>query len=173
MTENMALRAARYGIFNDVENFARENGLYNFALNLVKGEDIRWLEGTNYAARKAVMANPLKKEVMAAKILEDNGHTVFFTPRNMTKKMKNYDAIIDGRLGEFKNLESFNQIRNRLNEADGQRATIVCLEPPMENHTIDDAISVVNKWFKSSQHIIKYVDTVLMIWGGQVKTIKK
>jgi hypothetical protein len=37
MTENMVLRAACYNIFNDVESFARGNGMYNFALNLVKG----------------------------------------------------------------------------------------------------------------------------------------
>jgi hypothetical protein len=173
MTENMALRAARYNIFNDVESFARENGLYNFAMNLVKGEDVRWLEGTNYAARKAVMANPIKKEVMSAKILEDNGHTVFFTPRNRAKKVKNYDAIIDGRIGEFKKVESFSKIRKRLNEADGQRAAIVCLEPPTENHTVSDAINEVRDWFKNSQHPIEYVDTVLLIWEGLVTTIKK
>ena len=39
MTEGMALRAAQYNIFNEVESFARENGLYNFALNLVRGTD--------------------------------------------------------------------------------------------------------------------------------------
>jgi len=173
MTENMALRAAQYNIFNEVESFAGENGLYNFALNLVRGKDLRWLEGTNYAARKAVMANPSRKEVFAAKVLEENGHTVFFTSENKTKKIKNYDAIIDGRLGDFKKLVSFKQIRNRLNEADGQRTAIVCLELPMENHTLDEAISAINNWFKSSQHIIKYVDTVLLIWNGQIKTIKK
>jgi hypothetical protein len=116
----------------------------------------------------------LPKEVQAAKILEENGHKVFFTPRNMTKGMKSYDAIIDGRIGEFKKLESFKQIRNRLNEADGrQRAAIVCLEPPTENYTVGAAIKEVKNWFKSSQHQIKYVDTVLLIWNGLITTIKK
>jgi hypothetical protein len=124
MTENMAKRAARYGVFNDVENFAKENG-----------------------------------------------HTVYFTPEN--RKTKNYDAIIDGRLGEFKNLESFKQIRNRLNEADGQRAAIVCLEPPTENQTADDAVKEIRGWFKTSQHPIKYVETVLLIWEGVIIPIKK
>ena len=35
MTENMALRARRYGIFNEVESFARSNGLHN-VLNLAR-----------------------------------------------------------------------------------------------------------------------------------------
>jgi hypothetical protein len=109
----------------------------------------------------------------ASKILEENGHTVFFTPENKSKGIKNYDAIIDGRLGEFKNLESFNKIRKRLNEADGQRAAIVCLEPPIENHTVDAAIKEVRDWFKNSQHQIKYVDTVFLIWDGLITTIKK
>ncbi|MCL1813397.1 MAG: phage minor head protein [Treponema sp.] len=173
MTENMALRAARYDIFNEIESLAKNNGLYNFALNLVLGEDVSRLIGTNYTVRKATVAEPLQKEIHAAKILEENGHTVFFAPENRTKKMKNYDAIIDGKLGEFKKLESFAKIKKRLNEANGQKVSIVCIEPPTENNTHDEAILVVNNWFKSSQKIIKYVDTVLLIWGGKVTTIKK
>jgi len=171
MTENMAMRAARYDIFNEVESFAKENGLHNFALNLVRGTGVERLEGANYAARKAGKAEPLPKEVNAAKILEENGHTVFFTPEN--RFSKNYDAVIDGRLGEFKKLESFKQIKNRLNDADVQMAAIVCIEPPMKDHTLDEAITEVKKWFNSSQRVVKYVDTVLLIWDGQVKTIKK
>jgi hypothetical protein len=102
------------------------------------------------------------------------GNTVYFTPENKAvKKLKNYDAIIDGRLGEFKQLKSFKQIRNRLNEADGQRASTVCLEPPMKNHTLDEVRAEVNNWFKYSQHKIGFVDTVLLIWEGQVIPIKK
>ena len=171
MTEGMALRAARYNIFDEVESFAKENGLFNFALTLVRGTDVEKLKGTNYAARKAAMANPSQKEVLAAKVLEENGHRVFFTSEN--KATKNYDAIIDGRLGEFKKLESFQQIKNRLKEADKQRAAIVCLEPPMENHTLEEAVAEVRKWFDSKQRVINYVDTVLLIWGENIKTIKK
>jgi len=87
--------------------------------------------------------------------------------------MKNYDAIINGRLGEIKQPTSFQQIRNRLNDADMQKASIVCLEPPVENHTMDEAINVVKKWFNSPQKVINYVDTVLLIWKGQIKIIKK
>jgi len=171
MTEAMTKRAAQYNIFNDVEKFARDNGLFNFSLNLVKGTDLVQLEGTNYAARKAGKANPKPHEVMAAKVLEDNKHTVYFTPEN--KVFKNYDAIIDGRLGEFKNLESFKKIKVRLNEADTQRASIVCMALPTENHTLKEAVSIIEDWFKTSQHPIKYVDTVHLIWNGQIKTIKK
>jgi len=173
MTENMALRAARYDIFNEVESFARENGLYNFALNLVKGEDLARLAGTNYTVRKAALAEPLQKEIAAAKILEENDHTVYFTPENKTKGIKNYDAIIDGRLGEFKKLNSFKRIGNRLTDADSQGAAIVCLELPMEEHTVDEAITEVKKWFGSTQKIIKHINTVLLIWDGQVIPIKK
>ncbi|MDR2922560.1 MAG: phage head morphogenesis protein [Treponema sp.] len=171
MTENMALRTARYGIFNDVEKFAKENGLYNFALNLVKGVDVEMLSGTDYMARKAAMANPLQKEVYAAKVLEEYGHTVYFTPEN--KKTLNYDAIINGRLGEFKRAESYKKIIRRLNEADAQRATTVCLETPAEGHTLDETIKKVRAWFTSGQKPINYVDTVLLIWEGAVIPIKK
>jgi len=173
MTENMAIRAARYNIFNEVESFAGKNGLYNFSLNLVKGADVEKLEGTNYAARKASKAKPLQKEVNAAQILEENGHTVFFTPENKTKHMKNYDAIIDGRLGDFKKPESFNNIRKHLNHAEDQSVSIVIMEPPTENHTSDEASNIIKNWFKKSQKPIKCVDTVLLIWEGQITTIKK
>ncbi len=173
MTENMALRAAHYDIFNDIESFAKENGLYNFAMNLVRGEDLRRLEGTNYAVRKAGMADPKQKEIAAAQLLEEDGHTVFFAPENKTRYMKNYDAIIDGRLGEFKSIGSFKQIINRLNEADIQKANIVCLEPSLKNNTLDEIILEVKRWFDFNQDRIRFVDTVLLIWDGQVTSIKK
>jgi len=171
MTDGMAKRAVQYGIFNDVEVFARENGLFNFSINLVRGTGVEKLEGTNYLVKKADMATPKPHEIMAAKILEENGHTVFFTPEN--RAFKNYDAIIDGRLGEFKNLDSFKKIRTRLIEADIQRASVVCMTLPTENHTLNESISIIKNWFKTSQHTIKYVDTIYLIWGDQIKTIKK
>jgi len=174
MTEGMALRAARYNIFNEVEGFAKENGLYNFALNLVGGTGVEKLKGTNYAARKAAKAKPLPKEVYAAKILEEHGHRVFFTPENKSKQgLKNYDAIINGRLGEFKKPEKFKNIRGLLNKAEDQRASTVVMEPPKENHTLDDAIEEVRDWFKTCQKPIKYVDTVLLIWDGTVIPVIK
>jgi hypothetical protein len=168
------LRAARYGIFSEVESFAKENGLYNFAMKLVRGKDMAQLRGTSYSARKAVLAKPLQKELYAAKLLEENGYTVYFTPENtMVKRMKNYDAIIDGRLGEFKKLESFGKIRAQLNDADKKGAVTVCLELPMKNHTFEEATSEINRWFRYSQHKIEFVDTVLLIWGGSVIPLKK
>jgi len=74
----------------------------------------RWGIGTGYAVRKAVNARHLLKEVNAAQILEENGHTVFFTSENKTKRMKNYDAIVDWRLGDFKKPESFDKIRKEV-----------------------------------------------------------
>ena len=173
MPHTMAARAAYYGVFNDIELFAIENGLYNFSLNLVRGTNIERLAGANYAARRADLARPSQKEIRAAQILEDNGHRVYFTPLNTAKRMRNYDAIIDGRLGKFKRLESFKQINNRLNDADRQRAAIVSLELPIENHTVDQAAAKVRRWFNSSQRAARYVNTVLLIWGRQVITIKK
>jgi hypothetical protein len=174
MTENMALRADNYGIIDEVERFAKENGLYNFSMKLAHGEDMERLAGTNYLARKATLATPLQKELYAAKILEENGYTVFFSPENKAvKKMRNYDAIINGRVGEFKQLESFKKIYTRLIDADKKRAVTVCLESLIKTHTLDDVILKVKKWFKFSQHKIKFVDTVLLIWEGQVIPIKK
>jgi len=87
MTDTMALRAAHYGIFNDVEKFAKDNGLFNFSINLVRGTSVEKLEGTNYMVRKADKATPNPDEIKAAKILEENKHTVFFTPENRAFKI--------------------------------------------------------------------------------------
>jgi hypothetical protein len=173
MTEKMALRAAHYNIFNDVEKFAQDNGLYNFAMNLVKGEDLRRLEKTHYSVRKAIMADPKQKEIRAAKILEDNGHKVYFTPENKSDKVKNYDGIIDGRLGEFKTTEKIAQIKNRLDDADKKRASIVCIEVFTEEHTLNDTINEIKSWLKGINHKINFVDTVYLIWKGQITSIKK
>jgi len=154
-----------------VESFAKENDLYNFTLNLVKGGDVEKLADTNYTVRKAAMANPLQKEVAAAKVLEEYGYTVYFTPENI--KTSNYDAIIDGRLGEFKKAESYKKIIRRLNEADAQRAATVCLETPTEGHTLDETIKKIKAWFTSGQKPINYVDTVLLIWEGAVIPVNK
>jgi SPP1 gp7 family putative phage head morphogenesis protein len=171
MTEKMALRAARYNIFNDVEKFAQDNGLYNFALNLVNGKGVENLLGTNYIARKAASATPLQKELRAANILEKNGHKVFFTPEN--NNFSNYDAIIDGRLGEFKKVESYKKLIRRLNEADERRASIACIETPTKNHTLNETVKKIKDWFSFGQNPIKYVDKVLLIWDDTLITIKK
>jgi hypothetical protein len=54
-----------------------------------------------------------------------------------------------------------------------QRASIVALEPPTENHTLEEAKNIIKKWFNSPQKVIKYVEKVLLIWNGHVITIKK
>ena len=171
MTREMAIRAAHYGIFHDIEKFTQDNGLFNFALKLVKGSDMRRLAGTNYAENKALKANPKPHELEASKILEDNGHTVYFTPENIHSK--NYDAIIDGRIGEFKGVEKFKNIRDGLNRAVDQGASIVALSVPTAGHTISEAEAIIQDWFKTCQKGVKKVDTVYLIWDEIIKIIKK
>ncbi|MCL2186548.1 MAG: hypothetical protein FWB86_11980 [Treponema sp.] len=81
--------------------------------------------------------------------------------------------IINGRLGEFNNLQSFKKIRERLIDAETQRASVVCMTLPTENHTLEEALSIIKNWFKTSQHPIKYVETVYLIWKVIIKIIKK
>jgi len=47
------------------------------------------------------------------------------------------------------------------------------MEPPTEGHSLSEATNEVRDWFKTCQKPIKYVDTVLLIWGEQIITIKK
>ena len=118
MTDSMAVQAANYGIFNLIEEQAKDMKLYNFTLNLVSGNDYRRLEGTPYKTEKARRAKPKQPEIELAYILEEAGHTVYFTPENtLVKGMKNYDGIVDGKLAEMKTIEStkLDKIIDRIN----------------------------------------------------------
>jgi SPP1 gp7 family putative phage head morphogenesis protein len=172
LTKDMALRAAHFSLFNDIEALAKKSGLLNFNLDLVDGESLRKLEGTNYFAHMAKNAEPKQKEIAAAKKLEENGHHVFFTPEANLKKTKNPDAIIDGRLADFKKLESSkrDKIGDRIFEADKQGASLICLQAPdTPQYTKAEAVKKITETLKKTI----LIDTVLLIWKETIETIKK
>lgn len=170
MTKSMAMRAAKYDIFNDIESYAKENGLFNFSLDLVNGSDYRRLEKTTYKAEKAGRAEPLQKEVAVAKILEDNGHSIYFTPENTTRNTKNPDVIVDGKVAEIKVIESLKTrtIKNRLKECDKQKAQIACLQiNNFFNH------ETLIKEIKKELLDLQSVNIVYLIYESSVEIIKK
>lgn len=185
MTSEMAVKAAQFNIFNTIEKQAQDNGLYNFSLGLVNGSDVRKLEKTKFFAQKAKLAIPNQKEIEFAEFLEKKGHTVYFTPENKTKNMKNYDAIIDGRVGEMKVLDSQKllKIQDRLIECAAQKAQIACIRIPNETqYTNLQAVNLIhdflNGLLKTSQDKDipvepGTVDTVYLDYHGILSIIKK
>lgn len=74
------------------------------------------------------MAKPLAKELMAARALSKNGHSVFFLKVTEGYKVKNPDCIIDGgRVFDFKRIESDNpsKIFQNIKRSSGQASRFV------------------------------------------------
>ena len=69
-----------------------------------------------------------EKEMQAAKLLADNGHTIYMLPRNT--KAKCPDMLIDGQVGEIKQLNSSSKsaIDYEVRKAGKQRARVLFLE---------------------------------------------
>ncbi len=174
MTDGMAVQAANHGVFTLIEEQARAMGLHNFALDLVSGSDHRRLEGTTYDAEKAGQAQPLQKEIKLARILEEAGHSVYFTPENTSaSKLKNYDGIIDGKLAEMKIIESgkIDKITDRLEYCEKQKASLACIQTIAPQYTKQKAIEKIREFLVSEK--INNVKEVLFVYDNKVTKIKK
>jgi vacuolar-type H+-ATPase subunit F/Vma7 len=171
LTDAMAIRSADMGIFNEIEDYAKKNGLKNFSMNLVKGSDYRRLEGTKYSVQKASLSKPLQKEISVAKILEENNHSVYFTPENQS--VKNYDAIVDGHTAEFKIITSKNieKIVDRIRDANKQTAQIAVIQIPADSYPKDDAIEIIKHTI--NEKTIDSIQYVYLIFNGGVEVVKK
>lgn len=182
MPRDMAVRAAEHGVFGEVEAFARKNGLRNFALGLVDGSDLRNLQGTKFNAEKAARADPLQKEVAAAKILVEKGHSVYFTPVNTGRGVRNPDGIIDGHTADFKVLTSrkIDKIEDRIKECDRQGVQVACVVAPADpeytrQQAARTARNVLERGYASggARVPLKAVKMVYLVYGDTVSVLKK
>lgn len=181
MPKELAFRAANYGLFDEVEAFAKKNGLHNFTLNLVNGSDWRKLQGTQFSVEKAVKADPLQKEIAAAKILTEKGHSVYFTPENHSGG-KNPDGIIDGKTADFKIITSskIDKIEDRIKECDRQGVRIACIVTP-DNHNYSRqeaakfARRVLEQGYVSNgvRTPLENVKEIYLLYGASVSVLKK
>ena len=150
LTENMAINAARFDMFNDVEKMAKANGLHNFAMGLVKGTDIvkdASGKAITEAAKKAIKKIEDHEKEMA-KILVINKHTFYFTPRHNT--LKSYDGILDGKTADLKRLKSssIDAIFSNIKDTDEKKATVACLRIPQNaTYTTHEAIDFIKDIF--------------------------
>lgn len=172
MPKSMALRSAQYGIFNDIEAYAKKNDLLNFSLDLVNGSTFRKLQGKDFNAELAKYSEPKQKEIEVAKILVDNNHSIYFTPENRAKNMKNPDAIIDGKIGEIKVITSkdINKIRQHIFECDKQKAQVACLRIPSSlkiGDVIDEAKRVL------SERKLAFINEIYIVDSEYINIIKK
>ena len=172
MTKDMAFRAAEYDLWNVIEKYAKDNKLYNFAMNLVDGSDWRNLQRTKFSAEKAKLANPLQKEVNLAKILTENGHSWYFTPVNNADGVKNPDGILDGKTAEMKILTSnkLDKIADRISECDKQKVIVSIIHiTDTSSFTQRNAVAVAKNTLKKP---LKFVKEVVLVFGDKVSHLK-
>ncbi|MDY3723620.1 MAG: minor capsid protein [Treponema sp.] len=172
MTDNMAFRAAEYGLWEVIEKQAKDNSLHNFALDLVDGSNWRKLQGTTFKAEKAKMAEPLQKEVNLAKILTEKGHSWYFTPENHNVGIKNPDGIFDGKIADMKILTSrdLDKISERILECDKQKVRLAIIHvTDTSAYSQKDAISAARETLKKS---LDFVKEVILVYGNKISCLK-
>ena len=104
----------------------------NYQKELLQGYDLK------YKGKKGGYVEASKnweysaKEMTAAKVMADNGHTVYLLPKSYLDKIKNPDMLIDNQIGEIKQLNSGTQtaVDNEIKKASHQMARIVFLQIP-------------------------------------------
>lgn len=177
LTDKMKERIERYGIKEEVEAAAKSAGIDNFDVRLAHNElGERRLQGTDFKANIIKGADPKKHEVEIAKILEENGYKVLFTPENtFVEDIKNPEGIIPSldRIIEMKKITSprLDKISKRMIESSKQNAQIAVLNLiGKKNYTKADAVSEVRETFKEAERNLK---EVWLIWDGKISRIKK
>ena len=204
LTDKMKERIERYGIKEEVEAAAKSAGIDNFDIRLANNEVIkRELGHTGYHANLVKGADPDQNEVEIAKILEENGYKVLFTPKNtFVQGVKNPEGIIPAldRIIEMKKLTSddIGKIGDRIKEAVKQQTEIVVLNFDLKtDYTKQKAIEEVreaiyktipkdtiftnpNKLTKKQKKSLEEKKTgiqklkeVWLIWDGKISKIKK
>lgn len=133
LTDGMKKRIERYGIKEEVEAAAKAAGIDNFDVRLVTREiEKRSLSHTKYEANIIKGAKPKQHEVEIAKLLEENGYKVLFTPENkFIDGMKNPEGIITklDKIVEMKEIKStaIDKVEDRIKEAVQQKPEIIIL----------------------------------------------
>lgn len=172
MTKNMAFRAAEYGLWEEIEKQAKDNGLHNFAMDLVDGSNWRNLQGSKFNAEKAKLAEPIQKEVRLAKILTENGHSWYFTPENHTDEVKNPDGIFDGKIADMKTLTSkkLDKLKDRILECEEQKVNTACIHIlNTSGYKKIEAIKYTREVLKLG---LKYVKEVVLVYGNEINILK-
>lgn len=132
MTESMKAQAEAFGLWGNILQQAYDMDMLNYQKELLQGYDLK------YKGKKGGYVEASKnweysaKEMTAAKIMADNGHTVYLLPRGEVKNIKNPDMLIDNQIGEIKHLNSGTRtaVDNEVRDAAHQKARIVFLQIP-------------------------------------------
>ena len=204
LTDKMQERIERYGIKEEVEAAAKTAGIDNFDVRLANNEvKQRRFQGTDFKANIIKGAKPKQHEVEIAKLLEENGYKVLFTPENkFITGMKNPEGIITNldKIVEMKEIGSpdLEKIKDRIKEAVRQKSEIIVLnlkgdKKYSKDKAIETAEEIVQKILPkrikntdktklegtklenalNMERGVEKLKEVWLIWKGDIIKIKK
>ena len=177
MSDNMKERALNFGLVPDIVKMAHNIGLNNYdfelASNFAKPQQ---LQKTKYKVKALKKAKPKQKEILTAKILEENGHSVVMLPEVGLQNISNPDALIDFDIvADFKvpDGNSFRAVRGAIQDADEQSVTHMVFYPREHNYTKQNAVKEIAHRLKAT----KKLKEVWLIWnewdGLKITVVKK
>ena len=173
MTESMKDAALKFGLVPDILKMAHSLGLKNYdfelAGNFAKPQQ---LQNTKYKVKALKTAKPKQKEILTAKILEENNHTVVMLPEVGLQNISNPDALIDyDFVADFKvpDGSSLNGIENAIVDANEQKVRHVVIYPRWHKYSKTEAIRQINRSFSKSDHL----QEAWLIWDDLKITIIK
>lgn len=132
MTDSMKAQAEAFGLWGNILQQAYDMDMLNYQKELLQGYDLK------YKGKKGGYVEASKnweysaKEMTAAKVMADNGHTVYLLPRGEVKNIKNPDMLIDNQIGEIKQLTSGTKtaVDQEVRNVAHQKARILFLQIP-------------------------------------------
>lgn len=172
MSEDMKSRAIEYGLIPDILKMAHNLGLSNYDFELAGDIAYRRLEGSKYKAKMIRKADPKQKEILTAKILEENGHSVVLLPEVGLDDVSNPDALIDYAIvADFKvpDGSSFRAIRGAIQDADEQGVSHMIYYPREHNYSKKMTIDEINDRLSSCKNLRE----VWLIWDDFSELVLK
>ena len=169
MTESMKAQAEAFGLWGNILQQAYDMDMLNYQKELLQGYDLKYKgkKGGYVEASKNWVYS--EKEMTAAKIMADKGHTVYLLPRGEMQNIKNPDILIDNQIGEIKQLNNGTQtaVDNEIKKAAHQRARIVFLQIPDTDVPLKTLIETAKNRQKRSGKIEK----ILVYFQGVLSEI--
>ena len=170
MTESMKSQAEAFGLLGDILQQAYDMDMLNYQKELLQGYDLK------YKGKKGGYVEASKnweysaKEMTAAKVMADNGHTVYLLPRGEVKNIKNPDMLIDNQIGEIKQLTSGTKtaVDQEVRNAAHQKARILFLQIPDTDVPLKTLIDTA----KRRQERSGKVEKILIYFKGVLSEIK-
>ena len=170
MTESMKAKAEAFGLWGDILQQAYDMDMLNYQKELLQGYDLKYKGKKGGYVEAAKNWKYSEKEMTAAKIMADNGHTVYLLPRGNVIGIKNPDMLIDNQIGDIKQPISGSKtaVDNEIRDAAHQKARIVFLQIPDTDVPLKTLIDTA----KRRQERSGKVEKILIYFKGVLSEIK-